>query len=169
MSDYDNNIESKWNFDGAQYEFIFMIKREVSLSLHNWNLDEAYTSLRTFRREVDALADEISYKEKKNRLEFDDAYVKKRALKAIEETERIKRKEKGIEEEEEKIETSEKKELAKYMERVEEMRTIYEENKDDEKVRSDFYLLIEETYLFICRILKQHKAFFREESKYMGL
>jgi hypothetical protein len=38
----DDTRETQWNFDGAEYEFIFSIKRECSLALHNWDLESAY-------------------------------------------------------------------------------------------------------------------------------
>lgn len=129
-------IQSVWNFDGAELSLIFQIKAQAGFLLNEWNLEGAYWSLRNLRREIDA-----KLKREKG---------KKKKFEII------------VGEEKKQVEFNEK-ERVDYLlvELVNERDTFLTSPQDNEDL-SRFYLVLEEFYLLLSRLMKEHGLYFRE-------
>lgn len=132
----DESIQSVWNFDGAELGLIFQIKAEAGAYLNGWALEQAYWSLRNLRREIDA---KLKTTQGKEEYSVESEEGKKKKIKLSE------------------------KEIVDHMlgELVKERTTFLTSEQKDEDF-SRFYLALEEFYLLICRLMKEHGLYFRE-------
>lgn len=126
-------LASIWNFDGAEYYSIYQLKSKFILFMSEWKLDQAYWVVRLLRMELDA---KLKVKSKK-RKESDD------------ETE-----EEGM---------SEKDEVDDMLKRVSEFKVMYDSHKNPSPEQTtEYFQILENFYMYICRKMKQHGFYFRE-------
>lgn len=135
VNEQQEALQSKWNFDGAEYMLVFEIKKDVVDSLGMWELEKAYWNLRRLRGEVDA---------KLNR---------GKKIKALDDD--------GNEEIKE-IKETEKAEMDRKIKELSEARDTYNNSSKLDDDKSAFYQILEEFYLHICYIMKKHGVYFRE-------
>lgn len=128
-------LQSVWNFDGAELNLIFELKLEVSNALQEWNLEAAYWKLRDLRREIDAKLNRT----KKNEIECYN--------------------EEG---EKQKVKLTEKELIDNFIIYVEKERNTYLLNYQGEGAASKFYLILEEFYMNLASLMKEHGLYFRE-------
>jgi hypothetical protein len=133
--------KSIWNLDNIELSILFEIKVKIITALDSWNLEGAYWELRNLRRELDAKIGRVKERFEGITLEED-------------------RKEK---EEKKSKSSSEKEEVDKKLKELEKTRNIYNSNdKKTEKDKSEYYLALEELYMFLCFLMKKHGLYFRE-------
>lgn len=135
----NDGTESAWNFDGAQFYSLFKIKSRFVDALLEWDLEGAYWAVRTMRMEIDA---------KLKRKETNKLLIRLEEEKA---------KRKGTESKTEKEEVDEK------MGELDEQRRKFLINanpKDNDRV--EFYIKLENFYMYLCFIMKKHKMYYRE-------
>lgn len=128
-------LQSIWNFDGAELHTLFELKSLATVQFIEWDLEGVYWTLRSMRRELDAKLDDGS-KKKKDDTNPEDASKKK-------ETER---------------ET-----VNRLMNELEIKRNNYQglETKT-EKDKGEYYIFEENFYMELCRLMKKHGFYFRE-------
>lgn len=134
----DEAQQSIWNFDGAELNLIFQIKVEASLYLTNWNLESCYWRLRDLRREIDAKLNEDK-KKVEYEIEDPDNKGKKKKLKI-----------------------SEKESVDYLLKELEGIRNEFLTSDQQQNDFSKYYLALEEFYLYLARLMKQHGLYFRE-------
>lgn len=127
--------QSLWNFDGAELYEIFGIKQQIIHELHKWDLESAYWSIRSLRREI-------------------DAKLKRKQKKIIEEAEKEKNKGKVMKTEKEEID-----DLITYLDNA---RSNYNSSKKIDSNKTEFYMALEKVYMELCFIMKKHGLYFRE-------
>jgi hypothetical protein len=132
----ETSIQSVWNFDGAEFYYIFEIKLKVAQCLDDWDLENAYWFLRQLRREVDA-------KLKREKSKLEEEFDKEQGKEKEKETEKI-------------IMDRKLKTLSDARE------TYLEDRKVDKEAKFKFYNLLETFYLDICYVMKKHGIYFRE-------
>lgn len=135
----DEAIQSVWNFDGAELNLIFSIKAETVFYLQGWHLELAYWKLRDLRREIDA-----KLKTEKGKKEYEIQVEKDGKVKA------------------KKIKLSEKELVDHMLGDLVNERGIFLKSVQKEEEHSRFYLALEEFYLLLCRLMKEHGLYFRE-------
>ena len=131
----DDTQKALWNFDGAELFLIFSIKQKIVEAFEEWDLETAYWKLRLLRGEL-------------------DAKLKRGVNKIVSEFEkRVKKKSNKIEKNvcDEKMEQLD--------EKYSEWNKIVNPNN---KEKSDFYLALEEFYLYLSYLMKKHGLYFRE-------
>ncbi len=128
--------QSIWNFDGAELYEIFGIKKEFMEDISNWNLEGAYWSLRSLRREIDA---KLKRHEKSKIL-----------------AEHEKEKNKG------KKRKTEKQIVDSWIDDLDKKRKEYNGSKQDDNEKVQFYLELEKVYMKLCHLMKKHGLYFRE-------
>lgn len=138
----DEGQQALWNVDGAQLYVIFTIKTEASIALSTWDLETAYWKLRNLRREVDA----------KLRRDKKEDYKFQRVK-------RINGKD-MIEEDTKKM--SEKEAVDYLLDMLGEERVAFLQSPQSDAELSRFYLALEEFYIFLSRLMKQHGLWLRE-------
>jgi hypothetical protein len=131
--DYDNTSKAEWNADAIELSVVFSIKLEVSQNLDKWNLEQAYWRLRAFRRELDAI---LTRRKKKIVEEFEKEHNREIAL--------------------------EKNLIDGGIQTVTNERALWKEDTSDEEKKIKFYNCLEEFYMTLCHIMKQHGLYFRE-------
>ncbi|HEC37728.1 hypothetical protein LCGC14_0732170 [marine sediment metagenome] len=131
-------IQSVWNFDGAQLSLIFQIKAQAGLSLNEWNLEGTYWALRNLRREIDA-----KFKTTKSK-------TTKSKFKII------------VDEKEKEVEFTEKEMVDYLLRELVKERDLFLVSAGDQESMSRFYLVLEEFYLVLSRLMKEHGLYFRE-------
>ena len=52
--DYDNTLKAEWNMDDAMLKHILLLKHNFVQSIHTWDLNSAYFTLREVWMEVEA-------------------------------------------------------------------------------------------------------------------
>lgn len=136
----EEQTETVWNADGAEFYILFEIKKKFVNALEIWDLKDAYWKIRMLRMELDAAlkrGEQIKY------------------LKEIEEKE--------IKEGKKKKKKTEKKVIDEMMSEVDEAWVEYANSiSPDEELRSKFYQILEAFYMHLCFIMKKHRMYFRE-------
>lgn len=138
----EETIQSKWNFDGAELYEIFELKRTFISSIRNWDLETAFWTLRDLRREIDA-----KLKRKTNVKSF---------INDEEENKQIKKKDK------EENKKTEKKHVDDLIKGLDEDRMKFLSSNKTKEDKTAFYIRLEEVYMELCFIMKQHGLYFRE-------
>lgn len=136
----EEQTETVWNADGAEFYILFEIKKKFVNALEIWDLKDSYWKIRMLRMELDASlkrGEQIKY------------------LKDIEEKE--------IKEGKKKRHKTEKEEIDRKMEFVDEAWVEYSNLPNpSEEARSTFYQILEAFYMHLCYIMKKHRMYFRE-------
>lgn len=130
--------QALWNVDGAQLFVIFQIKTEASIYLTNWNLEQAYWKLRDLRREVDA---------KLNRTKPEDCNIKI-----------IKDGKPKIE----KKKMTQKQKVDFLLDELTTERQVFMGSARENEDYSRFYLVLEEFYMLLSELMKEHGLWLRE-------
>lgn len=129
---YSDAPQAKWNFDGAESEAIFQLKSNFVLQMDHWDLESAFWTVRSIRREL-------------------DAKLERKKKKIIEDFEKEQGKEKS---------KTEKQEVDEKLNELQELRLIWMNNPEKQKI--NFYVALEEFYMHICYLMKKHGLYFRE-------
>lgn len=127
-----------WNVDGAQLYVIFQIKTEASIYLTNWDLENSYWRLRDLRREVDA---------KLNRKKIEKCNVR---VTIDGKTEIV---EKNL---------TQKEKVDYLLDELTKEREIFLISEKDVENYSRFYLVLEEFYMLLSELMKEHGLWLRE-------
>lgn len=137
----DQAPKAIWNLDNVELYIIFQIKMKFITALEQWNLEDAYWSLRDLRRELDA-------KIGRSKEKFDGITLEE---------------DKEAKEEKKKTSTTEKIEVDKKIKDLEIVRLNYSKLKIQTlEERGKYYLALEELYMYLCFLMKKHGLYFRE-------
>ncbi|MFW9873001.1 MAG: hypothetical protein ACFFG0_07880 [Candidatus Thorarchaeota archaeon] len=134
----EENLPALWNFDGGELVLLFKIKTECAEHLDSWKLNDAYWSLRSLRREIDAKLNREK-KEKYNMLN-DQGKLEEREL-------------------------TEKEYTDIFLEGIDGLRETLMGDSEDEAAnenKTKFYHALEGFYMYLCFLMKKHKLYFRE-------
>lgn len=130
----EDGQQSVWNVDAAQFYVIFQIKTEASVFLTNWQLVDAYWRLRDLRREIDAKFNRT--KKTKYKIREDDKLVDR--------------------------ELTEKEMVDYLLDELTKEKDIFESSGKINEDYSRFYLILEEFYMKLSEIMKEHGIYLRE-------
>ena len=134
----EQNQKALWNLDNVELTIIFQIKIQFIEALQSWNLENAYLRLRDLRRELDA-------KLRRARERFEGITLDENK------------------DDKKKVIIIEKDEVDKRLKDLEKIRSDYnkKQNKTEED-KGNYYLALEELYLYLCFLMKKHGLYFRE-------
>lgn len=132
------NQKALWNLDNVELTIIFQIKIQFITALQNWNLEEAYLKIRDLRRELDA--------------KFGRARERFEGI-ILDENKDDKKKKSIIE----------KEEVDRKLKELEKVRSEYSKKQQrTEEDKGNYYLALEELYMYLCYLMKKHGLYFRE-------
>lgn len=131
----DEDNQTIFNFDGAQLYLIFQIKNAATISLSNWNLEDAYWKLRDLRREIDPILKIV--KPEKYKIKDDTGEMMTKEL-----TERAM--------------------VTHLLDILQSERDIFLSSNGDKEDYSRFFIALEEFYLVLNRIMKERGLHLRE-------
>lgn len=125
-----------WNVDGAQLYVIFQIKTEASIYLTNWDLEKAYWRLRDLRREIDAKLTRT--KKQKYQIKNNEGDLEEQDL-------------------------TQKEMVDMLLDELTNERISFSNIEDKTpKDFSRFYLILEEFYMVLSELMKEHGLYLRE-------
>lgn len=131
----EEEIQALWNVDAAQLYVIFQIKTDASLYLTGWELEKAYWKLRDLRREIDAKL----RREKPKKYMVRDKEGKKVAKEITQ------------------------KEMVDYLlDELTKEREVFNNSEKSNEDYSRFYLILEEFYMTLSELMKEHGLYLRE-------
>lgn len=134
----EEGLQAVYNFDGAELQAIFEIKKEFITCMVNWDLEQAFWKVRLLRMELDA---KLVRKFKKKIITDDDEYDEQPKEKKETEKEYID----GL------LLNLENKRIA--------FNTLTIPGPND---KAKYYLDIEFFYMELCYLMKKHGIYFRE-------
>ena len=132
----EENNQSVWTFDWAELQLLFEIKSAFVNCMTAWDLENAYWKIRTLRAELDAKLSRG--KTSKIEQEFEEEH------------------------EQTKKKLSEKVECDALLNEVDKARNKFNKSSQDDQDKSNFYFVLENFYLHLCRLMKVHGLYFKE-------
>jgi hypothetical protein len=130
---------SVWNLDAAQFWTVYQLKKDFVMALREWDLENAYWSVRLLRMELDA---KLKRKETHKLLAQLDEEQAKEGKKSM---------------------LTEKQEVDKGMEFVDREHLTYSKlnNPSNEEI-ARFFAVLETFYMDLCHRMKKHGMYYRE-------
>lgn len=134
----EEGLQAVYNFDGAELQAIFEIKKEFIQCMLVWNLEQAFWKARLLRMELDA---KLVRKLKKKIISDDDE----------------------PDEEDKNKKHTEKEYIDGLLSDLENKRVIFNSIPNPNgNVKAQYYLDIEFFYMELCYLMKKHGIYFRE-------